>query len=104
MLEYKERPAVLEFLSGLLAGIGIIILTWLLTIFMAVLLESLPHFSDIEIQFSAVLWVVLAFALGVFAFLKRDWAHRRSSFSAGLLTSVPLLLLLASACWSFSGA
>jgi hypothetical protein len=48
----------------------------------------------------AVQWAVLAFAMGIFVFLRRAPKRRRSSFTAGLVTAAALFLLLDAACWN----
>jgi hypothetical protein len=102
MSEQRARPAVVEFLSGLFSGIGIILLTLLLVILAAGTLERFWPFRDNEAHFIAVLWTVLAFGMGVFIFRRRAPEHRGSSFTAGLVTAAALFLLLDSACWNFS--
>jgi hypothetical protein len=100
VFEQRERPALLEFLSGLFAGIGIILLTLLLIILAG---NALSRFSPFRGSHGlAALWAVLAFAMGLFVFRRRAPEHRRSSFTAGLVTAAALFLLLDAACWNFT--
>jgi hypothetical protein len=101
VLEQHQRPTVLEFLAGLFAGIGIILLTFLIMILASIVLAKIWPFRGSENHFMAALWAVLALAMGVFAFRRRAPEHRRSSFTAGLITAAALFLLLESACWNF---
>ena len=98
--QQPKRPAILEFLSGLFAGIGVILLTLLLALFSMGLFEKLlPIRGSAEMHFVAVAWALLAFGLGVFVFRKRAPQHRQSSFTAGLVTAAALFLLLDAPCW-----
>jgi len=90
VLEQRERPAVLEFLSGLFSGIGIILLTLLIAILATSTLEKvLPYRDRTDAHMVAFVWAVLALGLGLLV-------------SAGLVTAAALFLLLDSACWNFS--
>ncbi len=103
MLERRQTPAVLEFLSGLFSGIGIILLTLLIAILATGFVEKvLPYRRRNEMHMVAVVWALLAFGLGLLVFRLRPPPHRRSSFSAGLVTAAALFLLLDSACWSIT--
>ncbi len=103
MFEQKQRPAVLEFLSGFFAGIGIILLTLLLTILLGFMLDaSTPLFRSGGSHFAAVLWAVLALGIGALVFRHRGQQHRQSSFTAGLVTAAAVFFLLDAACWSFT--
>jgi hypothetical protein len=101
VFEQRQRPAVLEFLAGLFAGLGIILLTLLLMLVAMSMLERVWPFRGSESHFTAALWAVLAFGMGVFIYCRRAPEHRRSSFTAGLVTSAALFLLLDAACWNF---
>ena len=102
MSEQRQRSTLLEFLSGLFAGIGIILLTLLLMILALNFLGQNSPFRVGGNHAFAALWAVLAFALGFFVFRRRPPEHRRSSFTAGLATAAALFLLLDSACWNFT--
>ncbi len=103
MLEQRERPAVLEFLSGLFSGIGIILVTLFFAILATGFVEKvLPYGGGNETHIVAVVWAVLAFGVGLLVFRYRPPQHRQPSLSAGLVTAAALFLLLDSACWSFT--
>jgi len=102
VFEQRQRPAVLEFLSGLFAGIGIILLTFLLTILAADSLVKIRPLRAGGNHATAALWAVLAFGLGFLVLRYRPPEHRRSSFNAGLVTAAALFLLLDAACWNFT--
>ncbi len=102
MFEQRERPAVLEFLSGLFSGIGIILLTLFFALLASTPLERLLPYRGDERHFVAVLWAFLAFGIGFLIFLRRAPVHRRSSFAAGFVTAAALFLLLDAACWNFT--
>lgn len=103
MSEQRERPAVLEFLSGLFSGIGVILVTLFFVILASGFVEEiLPFGGRNEMHFVAVLWAVLAFGIGFLIFLRRGLVHRRSSFAAGFVTAAALFLLLDAACWDFT--
>jgi uncharacterized membrane protein len=100
--EEPKRSAVLEFLSGLFSGIGIILLTLLFAILAAAPLEKILVRGRGETHMVAIVWALLAFGLGLLAFRYRTARHRQASFSAGLVTAAALFFLLESACWNFS--
>ena len=98
-----KRSSVIEFLAGLFSGIGIILLTWLFAILAAAPLEKvLPFRGRSETHMVAIVWALLAFGLDFLVFRYRTPRHRQASFSAGLVASTGLFLLLVSACWNFS--
>lgn len=93
----RRRWALLEFLSGLFAGIGIILLTLLVAV---VIGSGLPGRAQTPVF--VLVWLLLGGGLGVLVYRHRGREHRRSSFTAGLVTAAALFLLLLSACWNFS--
>jgi hypothetical protein len=102
MFEQRERPAVLGFLAGFFTGIGVILLTFLLMFGAANTLDRFWRFRGSGNHFAAALWAVLAFAIGLLVFRRRAPEHRRSSFTAGLVTAAAVFLLLDAACWNFA--
>lgn len=93
----RQRWALLEFLSGLFAGIGII----LLTLLVAIVVTS-SYRGPAQTKMAALVWLLLVGGLSMLVYRHRGREHRRSSFTAGLVTAAALFLLLLSACWNSS--
>jgi apolipoprotein N-acyltransferase len=102
VFEQRQRPPALEFLAGLFAGLGIILLTFLIMVLASFILARIWTFRGSGNHATAAIWAVLAFAMGLFLFRRRAPEHRRSSFTAGLVTAAALFLLLNAACWDFT--
>jgi hypothetical protein len=100
--EQRERPAVLEFLSGLFAGIGVILLTFVITWFTTAGLEKILRYRGREVHLMALIWAILALGSGYLIFLYGMRQNRATSFTAGLVTAAALFLLLDAACWNFT--
>ena len=97
----RPRSPFAEFVTGFLAGIGALLLTWLLTLWLSDSLLKTTGF-DSKIHVFAVTWAALFLGCGFLIEFVRRREERSSVFVAGLLTSAAIFLLLDAACWNFS--
>jgi hypothetical protein len=103
MLDEQSPPTAKEFVKGFGVGILLGFLAWVLTVFLILSTQGKLAKMDSSNFFShfAFVWGGI-YVVPAVLLTWRAHVNGRQSYSAGLLTSFAVVLLLCAACWHTS--